>query len=58
MSSNKTDISNTDYKDWLLVLKSKIQVTQQKATISVNKELIKLYSFIGKELFVKQQEAK
>lgn len=57
MSNNKTDISNSEYKDWLFALKNKIQITQQKAVISVNKELIKLYFFIGKELCVKQQEA-
>ena len=49
--------TNNDYKNWLLSLKIKIQGSQQKAAISVNKELIRLYYSIGKELFAKLQVA-
>tara|TARA_R110002050_G_scaffold195593_1_gene330437 strand:- start:31700 stop:32779 length:1080 start_codon:yes stop_codon:yes gene_type:complete len=49
--------TESDYKNWLLSLKIKIQGSQQKAVTSVNKELIRLYYSIGKELFAKQQVA-
>ena len=45
------------YKDWLLTLKSKINNAQQKAAISVNTELIRLYFYLGEQLYEKMKTA-
>lgn len=41
---------STEYKNWLVDLKSKIRVTQIKASIAVNEEMLKLYWDIGKDI--------
>jgi predicted nuclease of restriction endonuclease-like (RecB) superfamily len=51
-----TDIVVTpdDYGHWLADLKQRIQSTQQRATLSVNRELILLYWQIGRDILERQ----
>ncbi len=44
-----------DYAVWLTELKQRIQVAQQRATLSVNSELILLYWHIGRDILERQQ---
>jgi predicted nuclease of restriction endonuclease-like (RecB) superfamily len=44
----------TDYAAWLVALKSRIAVAQQRATLVVNQELIDLYHHIGSEIVERQ----
>ena len=53
MKTNK--LYDSSYIEWLNKLKAKIQNTQLKAIVSVNKEMILLYWEFGKELYEKQQ---
>lgn len=48
-------ISNSDYKNWLIDLKSKIRVSQLKATLAVNVALISFYWDLGKMIFEKEK---
>lgn len=45
------------YKSWLDDLKKKIQASQMKAAIKVNRELLDLYCQLGHEIIVKQYES-
>jgi predicted nuclease of restriction endonuclease-like (RecB) superfamily len=51
-------IQNTDYKNWLVDLKSTIKQRQIKAVLAVNRELILLYWELGKQIAQKQENAK
>lgn len=51
-------IQNTDYKNWLIDLKSTIKQRQIKAALAVNRELILLYWELGKQIAQKQENAK
>ena len=42
------NLQNTDYKDWLVELKSKIRSVQLKAAVAVNSALIEFYWDLGK----------
>ncbi len=53
-SVKKTEILPVNYKKFIASLKDKIRSVQIKAAVSVNKELIKLYWEIGKEITEKQ----
>ena len=44
------------YGDWLKELKKRIQTSQQRASMAVNSELIRLYWQIGKEILTRQEE--
>lgn len=46
---------DSEYIEWLGVLKNRIKSTQIKAALSANKEIIELYWEIGKELYEKQE---
>ena len=52
-----TSLSIKDYAQTLLDLKKKIQEAQIKATMAANKELIKLYWYIGKTIVDRQRES-
>ncbi len=43
------------YPAWLSDLKQRIQSAQQRATLSVNRELVLLYWHIGREIHERQQ---
>lgn len=45
------------YQSWIAQLKNKIQVSQLKAAVRVNTELILVYWQLGKEIVEKQQQA-
>ena len=47
-------ILNSDYRAWLVELKTTIKQSRIKAALSVNSELIKLYWDMGKQLNEKQ----
>lgn len=44
------------YADWLASLKNRIHTTQQRAVSSVNRELVLLYSQIGREILQRQTD--
>lgn len=46
---------STDYACWLTDLKQRIQSAQQRAVLSVNRELILLYWHIGRDILERQQ---
>lgn len=45
-----------DYSDWLTDLKSRIHSAQQRAMLSVNRELVLLYWQIGRDILARQAE--
>ena len=47
--------SNAEYGSWLADLKQRIQAAQQRATLSVNRELVLLYWQIGRDILERQQ---
>ena len=49
-------IQNSDYRTWLVELKTTIRQRQIKAALSVNSELIKLYWEMGRQIAEKQQQ--
>lgn len=52
------DLNQKDaYRSWIAELKNKIEVSQLKAAVKVNTELILIYWQLGKEIVEKQQEA-
>jgi predicted nuclease of restriction endonuclease-like (RecB) superfamily len=51
-------LKNSEYKNWLVNLKSTIQQRQIKAALAVNSELILLYWELGKRIVQKQENAK
>lgn len=55
-SSRKTEVSTTHYKKFIASLKDKIRSAQIKGSIAVNKELIKLYWDLGKDIVEKQEQ--
>ena len=52
-----TDLTTlpVDYPYWLTSLKQRIQGAQQRATLSVNRELVLLYWHIGRDILERQQ---
>lgn len=52
-----TLISNHEYQDWIVSLKAQVRNSQQKASLAVNSELIKLYWSIGKQISEKQTQS-
>lgn len=45
------------YKDWLSTLKEKIQTSQLQAVVQVNKEMLKLYWYFGKDIVERKAES-
>ena len=46
----------TGYADWLADLKTRIHSAQQRATLSVNRELVTLYWQIGRDILARQEQ--
>lgn len=44
------------YIDWLVDLKSRIHIAQQRAALAVNRELLQLYWHIGRDILARQAE--
>jgi predicted nuclease of restriction endonuclease-like (RecB) superfamily len=53
-----TLLKNSDYKKWLIELKSTIKQSQVKAAVAVNSQLILLYWDLGRQIVEKQEKAK
>jgi predicted nuclease of restriction endonuclease-like (RecB) superfamily len=51
-----SDLVPSGYTDWLTDLKTRIHQAQQRATLSVNRELIALYWQLGKDILARQAE--
>jgi predicted nuclease of restriction endonuclease-like (RecB) superfamily len=49
---------DTDFKQWMAELKGRIRRSQIKAAIKVNSELLHLYWDLGKDIVVRQMDAK
>ncbi len=47
-----------DYRKWIVAIKSRVQSAQLKAAVSVNRELLQLYWFLGNQIVEKQELAK
>lgn len=52
--SKLSDIIPADYQAWLVDLKTRIHVAQQRATLTVNRELITLYWELGRDILNRQ----
>lgn len=48
-------VSAENYSEWLVELKQRIQSAQQRASLSVNRELVLLYWHIGRDILERQQ---
>ncbi len=46
-----------DYRKWIISIKSEVQAAQLKAAVSVNRELLQLYWFIGRQIIERQENA-
>jgi predicted nuclease of restriction endonuclease-like (RecB) superfamily len=53
---SKTPASQSDYANFIAYLKIKIRSSQLKAAVSVNREMIRLYWDIGKDIVERQQQ--
>ncbi len=42
------------YADWLAILKDRIHIAQQRASLAVNRELVLLYWQIGQDILIRQ----
>ena len=49
--------NNSDYRQWLTELKSKIRRSQIKAAVKVNTELLLLYWDLGQDIVLRQLES-
>lgn len=49
--------ADSQYKSWVVELKSKIGAAQIKAAMTVNRQLLELYWQLGKDIYEKQQKA-
>jgi len=60
MDNSQLPIDNyqlsTHYKSWLSELKTRIHQAQQRASLSVNRELVLLYWHIGRDICERQEE--
>lgn len=50
-------IRNDKYREWLGSIKQRVQASQLKAAVAVNRELLELYWFLGEQIVEKQQTA-
>ena len=53
----KVILSKSEFSNWIDAVKQNILQAQIKASLSVNRELIHLYWYLGKEIYVKQKES-
>ncbi|MGO1271163.1 MAG: DUF1016 N-terminal domain-containing protein, partial [Pseudomonas helleri] len=44
------------YGEWLVDLKGRIHIAQQRATLAVNRELVLLYWQIGRDILARQAD--
>lgn len=54
-----SELAKTDeYRQWIVSIKDRVQASQIKAAMSVNRELMELYWFLGEQISEKQKTAK
>ena len=51
-------VKSEDYRNWIVSIKQRVQASQIKAAVAVNRELLELYWFIGQQILEKQDSAK
>ena len=51
-------ISNDDYRNWIVSIKCRVQASQIKAAVAVNREMLQLYWFLGEQIIERQETAK
>lgn len=51
-------VKQADYRQWIVSIKQRVQASQIKASIAVNREMLELYWFLGEQILEKQQTAK
>jgi len=51
-------VKQADYRQWIVSIKQRVQASQIKAAVAVNRELLELYWFLGEQILEKQQTAK
>lgn len=51
-------VPNADYRQWISSIKTRVQSSQIKAAVAVNRELLELYWFLGEQILEKQHSAK
>jgi hypothetical protein len=54
--SKRQDVAPADYAKFVIELKKKIRSAQFKAALAVNRELIRLYWEIGKEIIERKEK--
>jgi len=57
MPADKTLIKQTDYRDWLVSIKSRIHAVRMKVALSANSELIALYYELGAQIVERESTA-
>ena len=50
-------IQTGEYRQWIVSIKQRIQASQLKAAVAVNRELLELYWYLGKQILEKQQNS-
>lgn len=50
-------IKDSEFKQWLVDLKSKIKQSQLRAAVKVNSELLRLYWELGRDIVIRQMDA-
>lgn len=56
-NNNELNITDNEYKSWIVDLKLRIRQSQIKASIRVNNELLKLYWQMGSEIVERQKKS-
>ena len=51
-------IKTDEYRQWIVSIKKRIQASQIKAAIAVNRELLELYWFMGQQIIEREESAK
>ncbi len=51
-------LSSKDYRQFIISIKQRIQASQIKAAVAINRELLELYWFLGQQILEKQESAK
>jgi len=50
-------IPTDDYRKWILSIKDRVQASQIKAAVAVNRELLEFYWFLGEQIVEKQKSS-
>ena len=51
-------VKQAEYRQWIVSIKQRVQASQIKAAVAVNREMLELYWFLGEQILEKQQTAK